>query len=209
MATCNINTLLSDGKAFQYLDPRAQQIVIAQLLCDISASAGGATAFTDLTDVPASYTGQAGKVVAVNATETGLEFIAASGAGVPTGVIVMWSGTIATIPAGWSLCDGTGGTPDLTDKFIVGAKQDDAGVAKTNLTGVLTQTGGSITHDHSITDPQHNHTYNFDAGAQSGSDFSAVDAGASTVTFDAATGISVNTQDAPQPYYALAYIIKT
>jgi len=39
--------------------------------------------------------------------------------GVPKGVIVMWSGT--TIPIGWHLCDGTRGTPDLRDKFIVGA----------------------------------------------------------------------------------------
>lgn len=38
---------------------------------------------------------------------------------VPTGGIIMWSGTIASIPAGWSLCDGSNGTPDLTDKFII------------------------------------------------------------------------------------------
>lgn len=40
---------------------------------------------------------------------------------IPKGVIVMWSGTLATIPAGWALCDGTNGTPDLQDKFIRGA----------------------------------------------------------------------------------------
>lgn len=38
---------------------------------------------------------------------------------VPTGAITMWSGTIASIPVGWALCDGNTGTPDLTDKFIV------------------------------------------------------------------------------------------
>ncbi len=38
---------------------------------------------------------------------------------VPQGGIIMWSGTIASIPAGWSLCNGSNGTPDLTDKFIV------------------------------------------------------------------------------------------
>lgn len=37
----------------------------------------------------------------------------------PTGGIIMWSGTTASIPAGWSLCDGSNGTPDLTDKFII------------------------------------------------------------------------------------------
>ena len=31
----------------------------------------------------------------------------------------MWSGTIASIPTGWALCNGANGTPDLTDKFIV------------------------------------------------------------------------------------------
>jgi len=39
---------------------------------------------------------------------------------IPAGVIVMWSGTLATIPNGWALCDGTGGRPDLRDKFIYG-----------------------------------------------------------------------------------------
>ena len=64
---------------------------------------------------------------------------------VPSGVIVMWHGTIATIPSGWALCDGNNGTPDLRDKFITGAKQDDAGVAKTNISGALTQSGGVST----------------------------------------------------------------
>jgi len=41
------------------------------------------------------------------------------GSSVPVGTITMWSGTIASIPSGWALCDGSGGTPDLTDKFIV------------------------------------------------------------------------------------------
>ena len=40
---------------------------------------------------------------------------------VPSGVIVMWSGTIATVPTGWYLCDGQNGTPNLLDRFIVGA----------------------------------------------------------------------------------------
>src|SRR5262245_14075787 len=59
----------------------------------------------------------------------------------PSGVIVMWSGTIATIPSGWFLCDGTNGTPDLRDKFVVGATSDAGGVAKSNIEGSLKQTG--------------------------------------------------------------------
>jgi len=40
---------------------------------------------------------------------------------VPAGVIWMWNNTTNTIPTGWQLCDGSNGTPNLTDKFIVGA----------------------------------------------------------------------------------------
>lgn len=39
----------------------------------------------------------------------------------PPGIIAMWAGTVALVPAGWRLCDGTAGTPDLRDRFIVGA----------------------------------------------------------------------------------------
>jgi len=72
--------------------------------------------------------------------------------GVPKGVIVMWSGAIANIPAGWALCDGTNGTPDLRDRFVIGARQDEAEVAKTNITGTLTQSGdGQIpSHTHGV-----------------------------------------------------------
>lgn len=73
--------------------------------------------------------------------------------GVPSGAIMMWSGTIATIPSGWYLCDGTNGTPNLTNKFIIGADADDGGAAKTSITGSATQTGGSkdaivVSHNH-------------------------------------------------------------
>lgn len=72
-----------------------------------------------------------------------------------TGMIMMWSGTIATIPSGWYLCDGTNGTPDLTNKFIIGADADDGGVAKTSVTGTAAQSGGSkdavvVEHNHNL-----------------------------------------------------------
>ena len=54
---------------------------------------------------------------------------------VPSGVILMWSGSTDTIPAGWALCNGQDGTPDLTDRFILGA-------GKTNQPGT---TGGAAT----------------------------------------------------------------
>ena len=45
--------------------------------------------------------------------------VSTSSGGMPSGGIIMWSGTIASIPVGWALCNGASGTPDLTDKFII------------------------------------------------------------------------------------------
>ncbi len=67
---------------------------------------------------------------------------------IPSGVIVMWSGAVNNIPTGWVLCDGTNGTPDLRDRFIVGA-------GSSYSEG---QTGGEATHTLSIGEiPSHNH----------------------------------------------------
>src|SRR5512139_3019092 len=62
----------------------------------------------------------------------------ADGAGGPAGVIVMWGGLLAAIPAGWALCDGANGTPDLRSVFIKGA----AAGANPGATG------GATTHTH-------------------------------------------------------------
>jgi len=87
------------------------------------------------------------------------------------GEIMEWAGTIASLPEGWKHCDGSaisrtlfddlfnvigtqygtgdGSTtynlPEARDRFVVGAKQDDSGAAKTNLTGALTKSGGDTT----------------------------------------------------------------
>jgi hypothetical protein len=139
---------------------------------------------------------------------------------IPAGVITMWSGTIATIPSGWLLCNGSSGTPDLRNQFIIGAYSDDSGVAKTTITGSATQTGGSkdaitVSHTHTITDPGHNHTYNapeFTINA----DNTGSRAGPSTSfnTSTATTGISINSAGSSGtnanlvPYFALAFIMK-
>lgn len=36
-------------------------------------------------------------------------------------IICLWSGAIVDIPAGWAVCDGNNGTPNLADKFVIGA----------------------------------------------------------------------------------------
>jgi hypothetical protein len=145
---------------------------------------------------------------------------------IPSGVITMWSGSIANIPASWYLCNGSNGTPDLRNKFIVGAYSDNAGVANTTITGSQTLTGGtadaivvSHTHTATVTDPGHTHPYRTGA---SGPPYDQVSVASQnqydvgTATRSAVTGISVansttgssgTNQNLP-PYYALAYIMK-
>ena len=82
-----------------------------------------------------------------------------------TGTICIWKSTVATIPAGFVWCDGNNGTPDMRDIFPVGAKQDDGGVAKSNIEGSLKSAGGNTQHNHG----GNTGTYNWDVrreGAQ-------------------------------------------
>jgi hypothetical protein len=65
----------------------------------------------------------------------------------PAGAIIMWSGSIASIPTGWALCDGTNGTPNLTDRFV-------RSVGTQNPGG----TGGNVSQIHSHTVNNHQHT---------------------------------------------------
>lgn len=58
--------------------------------------AAGSGAFTNLSDVPSSYSGEAGNVVAVNATEDGLEFIAPGGGGGSVTYTTLLSQNMAT-----------------------------------------------------------------------------------------------------------------
>ena len=66
-------------------------------------------------------------------------------AGLPSGVIVMWSGTLDAIPDGWALCDGSNGTPDLRNRFVLGV-----GAAE-----YLGSTGGTDVHRHRTRDHDH------------------------------------------------------
>ena len=60
----------------------------------------------------------------------------------PNGGIIMWSGTLASIPTGWVLCDGTNGTPDLRSRFVYGAPDGtNPGSSGTVTTSDTTPTG--------------------------------------------------------------------
>ena len=157
-------------------------------------------------------------LVLPNSTCTAESFI--GNGTIPVGGIIMWSGAISAIPTGWSLCNGSNGTPDLRNKFVLGAWSDGASVAYPNVPPL--GTGGTadavvVSHTHSITDPGHTHTQDGggtddDGGGNvPGSTSSGTQSNINTAT----TGISIDTegvsgtnQNLP-PFLALAYIQRT
>lgn len=83
---------------------------------------------------------------------------------VPIGAIVMWAGAIADIPAGWKLCDGSNGTPDLRSRFIVGYNDSDSdynAVGKTGGAKSVTLSEGQMPkHSHGVAEAGgHSHQY--------------------------------------------------
>jgi len=67
----------------------------------------------------------------------------------PSGGIILWSGAIDSLPDGWALCNGSKGTPDLRNRFVVGAGSTYA-VGATGGAATVTLTTAQI--------PSHNHT---------------------------------------------------
>lgn len=81
----------------------------------------------------------------------------------PVGMIMMWHGTLGSIPAGWQVCDGTVGTPNLMDKFVIGAGNTYSWTNTGGTTSYVSGAAGSHTHNIqptvlAITDiPAHTH----------------------------------------------------
>ncbi len=154
--------------------------------------------------------------------------------GTPSGCIAIWSSTKGSIPAGWKLCDGNNGTPNLQDRFVVGAGSNYS-VGNTGGSDTVTTSATNVTigghaltaaeipkHTHgTITDyytpDQYAYTY-VDTGAPNWSKqysaphehdaytdyFGSGDAHSHTASFSATAN-----QDKRPPYYALCYIQKS
>lgn len=146
----------------------------------------------------------------------------AVGTTIPAGMISLWYGAIGSVPTGWYLCDGSNGTPDLRDRFIVGA----------GSTYSVSQTGGSadsivVSHTHTasststVTDPGHLHSVPLSGtaggsafGRSGGSSLPDQNTGTATTGITVATSTTVNaagvsgTNANLPPYYALAYVMK-
>ena len=152
----------------------------------------------------------------------------------PARSIIMWGGQPNQIPYGWALCDGQTvnsiTTPDLRDKFIIGATTATGVTAVTTITGVSTSTGGNkdavvVSHNHTATISNDNHQHtteypylNMSGGGSSG--FYASGSGTlmqqSSVVNSATTNIAVTigtegvagTNANLPPFYALCFIMK-
>jgi len=164
--------------------------------------------------------GSSGQVLTSNSASSAPSWLASSG--VPSGTIVMWSGSSASIPSGWQLCDGTNGTPDLMDKFIVGAGSTYAvGATGGEATHTLTIAEMPV-HTHSIsTDGSHTHTTAF-WNQPAGTSLARGEAyltGAGNMVYEPTSSSGSHThtignsgggtaQNNLPPYYALCYMMK-
>ncbi len=108
-----------------------------------------------------------------------------------SGQILLWFGAIVDIPNGFVICDGTNGTPDLRNKFVVGAGGSFA----------VDETGGSDNHDHTFIADPHSHTIPAGAGLGPGASFA-------DQTDPASAQGSTDTVDNIPPFHSLAYIMK-
>jgi len=169
---------------------------------------GGTTSTNPIQSI--ASVGTAGQVL----TSNGAGALPTMQAAFVSGMIILWSGSSASIPSGFLLCDGTSSTPDLRNRFVVGA----------GSTYAVGATGGSanavvVTHTHTVTDPTHTHAQQTqtklavvgtgaDSTNNNGNATGGTTAGASTgITIDSA-GVSGTNANLP-PYYALCYIMKT
>lgn len=181
--------------------------------CTININAIGVKAITK-NGTTALVAGDIVSGAIVQVVYDGTQFQLLNPTALPSGVITLWSGSVASIPGGWYLCNGSNGTPDLRDRFVVGA----------GSTYAVAATGGSadavvVSHTHSatVTDPGHTHNNVLnDTGAGQLSAAAGVAYDRFKTTSSSTTGISVSnsttgvsgTNANLPPYYALAYIMK-
>lgn len=130
----------------------------------------------------------------------------------PAGVALLWTGSIANIPDGWALCDGTNGTPDLRGKFVVGVNPNlnpngDHPVYEMNAEG-----GADTVTLNQAQMPSHNHGgFGVGGGGGGGAGNGPCDGHFCGST---AWGLGTDYRGGNQPhenrppYYALAYIMK-
>lgn len=122
---------------------------------------------------------------------------------IPVGGIIMWSGTIASIPSGWALCNGSNGTPDLRNRFVVAADADAGGLAKSTITGSALQTSEGQLPSTTVTISQFQYSNSGGSFAQNiPTDGNASGTGSLSGSFGTGTANVAR-------FYALAFIQRT
>jgi hypothetical protein len=144
----------------------------------------------------AGNNGTSGQFLRTNGTDAEWAEVPA----IASDVITIWSGSISNIPPGWVLCDGNNGTPNLQERFVVGAGAQYS----------VGDTGGSAYHALSVSElPSHNHSYTKPTASaeydEVGDTFPDVDGSTGDNTGN--TGGDSTHENRP-PFYALAYIMK-
>jgi len=123
----------------------------------------------------------------------------------PSGLIAMFSGAIVDIPSGWYLCNGSNSTPDLRNKFVIGAGD----------TYAVGATGGEATHTLTTDEmPSHSHSLDSDTGDYGGGVAGSMAFGDSSPSNPNYTGMIGDTggggaHNNLPPYHSLAYIMKS
>jgi len=212
-ATANTNPVILDtrGEAAIWLSPASYKFVLKDsndVTIWTSDNLGGLNISPAFTGVPTAPTATGGTNTNQIATTAFVQLSATSS--IPVGCIVLWSGSVATIPAGYLLCNGAYGTPNLADRFVIGAGNLYAPAGAGGSADLVVPS-----HIHTITDPGHFHTYAASAFTYAGGANTQYSSGATTantgtkatgITIDS-TGVSPTNANLP-PYYALCYIIK-
>ena len=143
-----------------------------------------------------------------NKANSAFESVDTTTTALPAGVIALWYGSTASISSGWTLCDGSGSTPDLRDQFIIGA----GGSYAVDATAAVGNTG-----PHTLTTaemPSHVHDYKSRGFTEASSGAGSQNYSDETVNYPGGTGPTggggshSHTGSLP-PYYALCYIMKT
>ena len=166
----SIATFRADGKVgIGFTNPKELFHVEGNITGSGNISAAGNLSIDGTATVRTIDAGSAASTSALVTTTAGLvQKIAA--APVPVGGIIMWSGTTENVPAGWRLCDGNNGTPNLTDRFVIGASRTFSDNAITTVKGTAvgnySTTGGNknavlVAHEHDLYINQCNHGHPF------------------------------------------------
>ncbi|EDY82220.1 Phage Tail Collar Domain family [Verrucomicrobiia bacterium DG1235] len=223
--------LAFQSSPFSFVAERAK--VADSVVGKVTATAG--SQFTGTSSAPTSFVGPvttsgglSGTTGSFSSTVTATTFV--GNGTIPIGGIIMWSGSTSNIPAGWRLCNGSGGTPNLRDRFIVGAGGGYGVNATGGASSVTLTTAQMPSHDHDVWtrsgDGKHWHYRSVDNSAPHPNGDGRVDL--STESDNANWNANLNSSadgahqhyvDTPKrgsgqahenrpPYYALAFIMR-